>query len=265
VARVTVVSATGVLGQALLRRLAESGHQAIAVGRDKARLATPPSFCETRFADLTDPPALLLALADAALVVVCANAAHLPAVLAALPPAGLERLVVMGSTRRFSAVPDATAMAVREAEAALSRLAFPTVMLLATMIYGTGQGVIERLGRLHIVPAPLGVFVQPIHVDDLAHCLEAALFRPEAPGTPIVVAGPDAVSYRDLVRRTANAHGRFILTLPVPRLLLAGIGGLLGERESGMALRRLAENKTYGIEDMRRRLGVEPRTFYPAA
>src|ERR1700722_17068306 len=145
--RVTVLAATGRLGQALLRRLqAESDITVIAVGRDAAKLTALPGV-ETRAADLDDPTALKAALADAQIVVSCTNARFVPAILAALPPSGVERLVMMGSTRCFSKVPDATATAVRVAEAALADCPIPSVLLLATMIYGGGAGVVEGLAE----------------------------------------------------------------------------------------------------------------------
>jgi len=263
VPRVTVVGATGPVGATLVRQLHERGDEVIAMGRDADRLAELVD-CETRLADLNDAATLKSALADAELVAVCANAIRLPEVLGALPADGIERLVAMGSTRRFSAVPDETATAVRDAEIALARLPFPSVMLLATMIYGTGRSVFDQLARFLLVPAPSRVEVQPIHVEDVARCLVAALFRPEAPGPPIVIAGPEAIGYGDGVRRVARHRARRTLVLPVPRSLLDRAGRVIGGGK-GMALRRLAENKTFEIADMRRRLGIEPRPFDPAA
>ncbi len=256
---VTVLAATGPVGRALVRRLAGAGQAVIAIGRDPVRLAGLPAACEVRVADFADPSALRQALAGAQRVAMCANAIHLPAVLEALPAAGVRRLAVMGSTRCYSAVPDPTALAVRAAAAALAGLTVPNILLLATMIYGTGHGVLDRLARLRLVPVPAGALLQPIHVDDVAACLEAGLLAETAPGPPVVIAGPVPHGYGRLVR------GRQILVVPVPRLVLAGLGRLLDTVGRGAGLRRLAESRTFEIAAMRARLGVDPRPFDPAA
>jgi|HubBroStandDraft_1064217.scaffolds.fasta_scaffold00213_22 uncharacterized protein YbjT (DUF2867 family) len=272
--RVTVLAATGILGRALLRRLQDEKVTAIAVGRDPARLAGLPPEMACRIADLADPAALAAALADAQYVVSCANAHFVPAILAALPETGVERLVLMGSTRRFSRVPDSTATAVRAAEAALGSCKVPSVLLLATLIYGGGAGVVEILAgqirRFPVLPVAGGSsLVQPIHVDDVAAALVAALMRPNAPGGPIVIAGPRAMTYRDMVRSIAAARRLPLIMLPIPppavraaARLAACIGPLVGIAGS---MRRLLEDKSFDISDMHDRLGVRPREFAPAA
>jgi uncharacterized protein YbjT (DUF2867 family) len=273
--RVTVLAATGRLGQALVRRLLADGVPVIAVGRTAGKLGLLPATVETRLADLGDPMALAAALADARLVVSCANASHVPAILAALPAEGVERLVVMGSTRRFSAVPDDTADAVRAAEAALAHCRIPAVLLLATLIYGAGGSVVDGLARqirrFPLLPLPGGgkTLVQPIHIDDVAASLAAALVAPKAPGTPIVIAGPQPMTYREMVYAIARARGLNLMVIPipvVPVMAMARMAGML-DRFRGMAgsVRRLLEDKSFDITEMRQRLGVEPRGFEPGS
>jgi nucleoside-diphosphate-sugar epimerase len=123
--------------------------------------------------------------------------------------------------------------------------------------------VLDRMLRHPVAPVPAGARIQPIHVDDVAAAVVAALFRDEALGPPIVIAGPQAASYRWHLKEVARARHRRVVTLPVPLVMLRLIGRLLGP--SGHALRRLAEGKSFAIDEMRRRLGVEPRPFDPAA
>ncbi|GGF30394.1 nucleoside-diphosphate sugar epimerase [Aliidongia dinghuensis] len=269
--RVTVLAATGRLGQALVRHLRAEGHAVIAVGRDPAKLTTLPEDVVRRVADFGDATALKVALADATCIVSCANAAHVPAILAALPAPLPERLVLMGSTRRFSAVPDATAEHVRRAEALLAELPVPSVMLLASLIYGAGGSVVDglaaRLRRSRFLPLPRGgrSLVQPIHIDDVAAALVAAIVRDAAPGAPIVIAGPAPMSYGAMVRTIARSIGRPVVILALPGWLFSGLGRLLalvpGLAGLGGSLRRLVEDKAYDIGEMRRRLGVSPRAF----
>jgi uncharacterized protein YbjT (DUF2867 family) len=254
-----------------VRRLLAQGHEVVAVGRDPAKLALMPAGAARRVADFDDAPALKAALADARRVVSCANAAHVPAILAALPETPPERLVLMGSTRRFSAVPDATAEHVRQAEALLAGLPVPSVMLLASLIYGAGGSVVDglaaRLRRSRFLPLPGGgrSLVQPIHIDDVAAALAAAIVRDEAPGAPIVVAGPAPISYGAMVKTIARGIGRPVVILAVPGWLFSAMGHALalvpGFAGLGGSLRRLVEDKAYDVGEMRRRLGVSPRAF----
>jgi uncharacterized protein YbjT (DUF2867 family) len=269
--RVTVLAATGRLGQALVRHLLADGHDIVAVGRDPAKLALLPGAVTRRVADFGDGPALAAALADATHVVSCANAAHAPAILAALPTPAPERLVLMGSTRRFSAIPDATARHVRAAEAMLERSPVPSVMLLASLIYGAGGSVVDglaaRLRRSRFLPLPGGgrSLVQPIHIKDVAAALAAALVRDEAPGKPIVVAGPVPIRYGAMVRTIARGIGRPVVVLTVPNWIFSAAGRALAIVPPlaglGGSLRRLVEDKAYDVGDMRRRLGISPRAF----
>jgi uncharacterized protein YbjT (DUF2867 family) len=269
--RVTVLAATGRLGQALVRHLLADGHAVVAVGRDPAKLALLPGAVTRRVADFGDGAALATALGDATRVVSCANAAHVPAILAALPSPAPERLVLMGSTRRFSTVPDATAEHVRRAERLLEQLPVPSVMLLASLIYGGGGSVVDglaaKLRRSRFLPLPGGgrSLVQPIHIEDAAAALAAAIVRDEAPGAPIVIAGPAPMSYGAMVRAIARGTGRPVVILAVPGWLFSALGRLLAAVPPlaglGGSLRRLVEDKAYDVGDMRRRLGVSPRAF----
>jgi uncharacterized protein YbjT (DUF2867 family) len=270
--RVTVLAATGTLGRALLKRLQAEAISVIAVGRDREKLAALPPGIETRLADLTDPAALAAALADAELVVSCANARFVPEILAALPQTDVERLVLMGSTRRFSKVPDSTATAVRAAESALAACPIPAVFLLATLIYGGEAGVVEILARqmrrFPVLPLVGGrALVQPIHIDDVAAALVAAVLRPNAPGTPIVIAGPRPMSYRDMVRTIAVARHLRLILLPIPSVAVGATVWIIGRIgplvATAGALRRLLEDRSFDISEMRDRLGVTPREFAP--
>jgi uncharacterized protein YbjT (DUF2867 family) len=181
----------------------------------------------------------------------------------------------MGSTRRFSAVPDDTANAVRAAETALAHCRIPAVLLLATLIYGAGGSVVDGLARqirrFPLLPLPGGgkTLVQPIHIDDVAASLAAALAAPTAPGTPIVIAGPQPMTYREMVDAIARARGLNLMVIPipvVPVMAMARMAGML-DRFRGMAgsVRRLLEDKSFDITEMRQRLGVEPRGFEPGS
>ncbi len=275
--KLAVLGATGKTGRYLVARLCEDGHEVVAIGRDTARLAALDDRAERRVADLEAPETVSAALEGAERVVSLAHARFTAAVLAALP-AECERVVLTGSTRRFSGLDDPAADAVREGERAFEASGRAGVMLHPSMIYGAPEDRnVNRL--LHLVrrwprwlplvlPLPGGGrhLVQPVHVDDMIAALAAALTRPEAPGPGIVVAGPEPITYAAMARACATALGRraFILPLPLPILtatasLLARLG--LRPPFDAAELRRATEDKRFDVADMERRLGVRPRGF----
>ena len=265
-----VIGASGRTGTVLCRSLAADGVAYVPVVRDARKWGRAGLPGEPRVGDLERPATLRRALKGAGTVVSCAHARHIPAILDAAPD-GVRHFVLLGSTRKFTRWPDAHAEGVLAGEQSFRKSSRHGVMLHPTMIYGAqGEDNVRRLARLlrrlPFVPLPGGgtALVRPIHQDDVTRCIRAAIgaewHRPET----IVIAGADRASYADFVRAVARAAGlpppRIVpvsaallrLAAPVTRLL-PGIPTVRpGE------IRRLGEDKTYGIEAMKRYLGVEP-------
>lgn len=264
-----LIGATGRSGTALARALAAAGTPFIPIARDRAKwdaTALPGTF---RSADLRDAAALKRALAGASRIVNTAHARWAPALLAAADPAA--SFVLMGSTRRFSQWPDAHGDGVRAGEAAFLGSGRRGAMLHPTMIYGAqGEDNVRRLAalvaRLPFAPLPGGgrALVQPIHQDDVTRCLMAAVQRDWAEATAIVIAGPTPMAYRDFLAAVARAAGlRAPPILPIPALplrLLAPLTRIVPglPRIGGDEIRRLTEDKAFGIGPMRDLLGIEP-------
>lgn len=263
---IAVIGASGRSGTALCRALAAEGLPFIPVVRDATRWTLPGT---PRVADLRDGVGLKRALQGAERVASGAHARWTPAILAAAPPEA--RLVLMGSTRRFSRWPDDHGDGVRAGEAALLAANRPGVMLHPTMIYGAeGEDNVQRLAalirRLPVAPLPGGgrALVQPIHQSDVTRALLAALRHPWQRAETLVIAGPEAMSYRDFLRAVAAAAGlRAPPVLPVPGLLLRVLAPLTRilpglPRIGADEVRRLLEDKNFDIGPMRRVLGITP-------
>lgn len=262
-----IIGASGRSGAALCRSLLADSLPYVPVVRSPARWAATGLPGTPVTADLTDAT-LASALADARLVVSCAHARHIPAILAAAPCA--ERLVFLGSTRRFTRWPDTHGQGVQAGEAALQASARPGVILHPTMIYGAaGEDNVQRLAallrRLPIVPLPGGgrALVQPIHQSDVTRSLRAAMGHAWDGPHALVIAGPTALPYADFVRAVAHAAGlRPPRIVPIPAPLLRALAPLT--RLPGLPrigpdeIRRLTEDKAFPIADMRRILGIEP-------
>ena len=262
-----IVGASGRSGAALCRSMLADGLAWVPVVRSAPRWAATGLPGVPRVADLEDA-SLLAALRDARLVVSCAHARHIPAILAAAPDA--ERFVFLGSTRRFTRWPDAHGLGVQAGEAALRASGRAGVILHPTMIYGAaGEDNVQRLAallrRLPLVPLPDGgrALVQPIHQSDVTRSLRAAMAvawnGPEA----VVVAGPAPLPYADFVRAVAAAAGlRPPRIVPVPAGLLQAVAPLTRlpglPRIGADEIRRLGEDKAFAIDGMRRMLGIEP-------
>jgi uncharacterized protein YbjT (DUF2867 family) len=267
---IALIGASGRSGQALARALADRGEAFLPVVRSVAKWSALGFPCAPRVADLSDARALREALSGATRVVSCAHARHAPAILAAAPPDA--RFVLMGSTRRFSRWPDDHGDGVRAGEAAFLASGRAGVMLHPTMIYGAeGEDNVQRLAalmrRLPVLPLPGGgrSLVQPVHQDDVTAALLAALERVESLSGTLVIAGPEAMAYRDFCAAVARAAGlspRPVLPLPSPLLMaLAPFTRALPflPRIGADEIRRLTEDKAFDIAPARAALGFAPR------
>lgn len=134
---VSVIGATSGIGSRLVARLRARGVPVVAIGRSVQRLALLPA--PRRVVDLTDHRALVMAMADARFVVSCVPIAFARAVLDALPD-HVERVILTGSTRRFTQFPDKKAEDLAMAETALRQSGRTGVILHPTMICGGSLG-----------------------------------------------------------------------------------------------------------------------------
>jgi nucleoside-diphosphate-sugar epimerase len=271
---VHVIGASGRSGAALVRALLAGGFAVRPVARDPRRweAAAPPPhprLAPLARADLGHQAALRAALAGATRLGSTAHARWTAPLLEAAPPGA--RLVLLGSTRRYTRWPDRHGEGVRLGEDAFLASGRPGVMLHPTMIYGAqGEDNVQRLAallrRLPLVPLPGGgrALVQPIHQDDLSRAILAALAVPWTRPEVLVVAGPAPVRYADFVRAVAAAAGLApprILPVPTAALLalappLSRLPGL--RRVTSAEIRRLGEDKAFDVGPMFATLGVRP-------
>jgi nucleoside-diphosphate-sugar epimerase len=277
-----VIGASGRSGAALCRSLADDGVEFVPIVRHAKRWRETGIPGEPVVADLRRRATMKRALQTATIVVSCAHARHVPVILDAAPDC--QRFIFLGSTRKFTKWPDEHALGVLAGEAAFRASDRFGVMLHPTMIYGaTGEDNVQRLAgllrRLPVVPLPGGGrnLLRPIHQDDVTRSLRAAIRAEWHWREAVVIAGADKVTYAEFVRAVAEAAG-----LPPPRII-AVPGRLLRwaapitrvlpgvPRVRPAEVRRLMEDKTFGIEMMQRLLGVSPiglreglaRTFVP--
>ncbi len=127
-------------------------------------------------------------------------------------------------------------------------------------------GFIRRFGAFPIVWPGAGRR-QPIHADDVAQAMVAALDAPCARDALFDLPGGETLTYREMVRRIFRSLGRRPVILYLP-LSLARIAFYLwravtGARVSPAILERMNVDLTVDAGPVRNALGITCRPFHP--
>jgi uncharacterized protein YbjT (DUF2867 family) len=283
--RLLVTGGSGFLGGYVLREASRRGHETVALVRSPAAArAVTDRGAQPVAGNLDDTgnpgdAARLDRVFAAARCEVLVNLAslgfgHAPAVVAAASEAGIGRAVFISSTAVTTSLA-APAKRVRlAAEQRIRASALKWTILRPTMIYGAaGDRNLSRLLRLlHRAPLLLpvpgggGHLQQPVHVADVADAVLSAVERPPAAGATYDVAGPEPLTFDELLRTSARAVASRTRFVPVPLTpVVAVVRGYerLSPRPRIRAeqLLRLAEHKAFVIDSAARDLGFHPRPF----
>ena len=274
-----IVGASSMIGRHLLRRLAERG----VAGRCLTRRAVPashempPGFSWSVLSGDGD----VRVPADAALFSL-APIAVLPPLLARMTGGG--RLVALSTASAIykadSSDPAERAgmETVRRAEGEVGRLCrergIAWTILRPTLIYDPGRdrnvsAIAAVARRFRFVPLawPAGGRRQPIHADDVAQAMVAALGAPGAAGAILGLPGGETLSYRDMVRRIFEALGRRPVLLYLPlgplRLVFRAWRMATGADYSPAMLERMNRDLTLDPAPVQEILGTTCRPFRP--
>ena len=269
---------SGFLGGHVIPRLAAQGHTVTALSRsDQAAQRVAGLGAEPLAGDLDDPESVDEAFAasgaEALVNLASLGFGHGPVIVAAAEDAGIERAVFVSTTAIFTGV-DARSKETRlDAEEVIRASALGWTLLRPTMIYGTPADrnmvrLLRLLRRTALVPVPGGGrrLQQPVHVDDLAQAVVAALDAPAAVRSTYEVAGPDPLTFTQVIEQAACAVGRRARPVPVPLGPAVAVLRIYERatprpRLRAEQLERLAEDKAFDISAARRDLGFEPRPF----
>jgi uncharacterized protein YbjT (DUF2867 family) len=281
-----VTGATGYIGGRLTKRLLDEGRQVRALARNPDALAGQPF--EAVRADVIDGTGLAEALDG------CATAYYLIHSMEqgarngafaeldrraadnfarAAQEAGVDRIVYLGGL-----VPEGEALSPHlrsrlEVEAILLDAIPSSVALRASIVIGAGsssfQILVRLVERLKVLPMPAWREnrTQPIDERDAIECLARAPLTPAAAGSSLDIAGPDVVTYGQMIERIAESMGvgRVPVALgasltPPAAAVVAGVTGLDVE-----LVRPLMESLEYDLlprnDDAREVLGVRTRRF----
>lgn len=269
---VLVTGARGVVGPSLLRCCAAAGLVATGAGRSEQggswvcwdMAGFDPPFGHGFEAMLHAAPLWLLSeqiegLADRGV-----------STLAALSSTSVVTKQESSSDRER-----ATAEALARAECwvleASGRVGMSATLLRPTLIYGYGRDAnvsavarfIKRYGFFPVAGAASGRR-QPVHADDVAGAMVAAIECPAAAGKTYCLTGGETLSYRDMVGRIFDGLGRprRILALPETayRALLS-LAAAVNRNVSGAMAGRMNADLVFDAAEARRDLAFRPQRF----
>jgi len=276
--KVHVTGGSGFLGGSVIPTLIAAGHEPTALARTGAAAERVSALGATPIAgDLDDPASVDAAFAaseaEALVNLTSLGFGHAPTIVAAAEEAGVRRAVFVSTTSIFTRL-RTTSKAVRvAAEDTIRASGLDWTIIRPTMIYGTRADrnmarLLDAVRRLPVLPLPRGGIglQQPVHVDDLAAAIVAALDRPTVVHRTYDVAGPEPLTFRTVVEEAGAAVDRRPKLVPVPLAPVVGLVRLYEAVAPSPRLRseqvaRLAEDKAVDIGPARADLDFEPRSF----
>lgn len=269
-----VAGATGYTGRFVVDKLLAAGESVCCLVRPKRSVRglaqQGVSFVE---GDLEQPDSLEGALSGCTGVISVAHIQYAPAVVALCQKSGVKRAVFFSSTRRFSKVKTSNVDVVVTGEEAVETSELDYTLLRPSMIYGPGDD--RNISRLYTFAnrhrfMPIfgsGMnFVQPVYVEDVAGAAVGALWRAGAVGKVYTLAGPDPLTYGEMIDVLVGLTHRVVFKVHVPlfvALPLVKIGQRLSSKfpvESDQ-IRRMSEDRSFDIAEAKRELGFVPRSF----
>jgi uncharacterized protein YbjT (DUF2867 family) len=286
--RVAVTGANGFVGRHVVARLLLGGHavRALISERPGAEAELPDSGrgkLDIRRANVRRPESLGGAF-DAIDVVIHTvavpterkqkfaevNVAGVAHVVAEARRAGVGRIVHMGALGADPASPYPYLRSKGEGEALVIGSGIAHVVLQPSLLFGEGDDFFPRLAFSLIfplvpVPGDGKARFQPLHVDDIAQALVAAVERREISGVH-QIGGAEPVTYDEMLAETMRGTGRRRPTLHVPVPLMkppAVVMGLVMEDPpvTVSQLDLLAVDNTPHPNALEPVFGVQPRPF----
>lgn len=275
--RLLVTGGSGFLGGYVLREAARRGYEIVALARSQAAAAVVAAL-EARpvTGDLNDARSLAdafrAARCDTLLNLASLGFGHASVIIAAAEQAGLRRAVFVSTTAVTTTLAASSKQVRLAAEERIRKSGLDWTILRPTMIYGDpGDRNLSRLllllRRTPVLPVPgAGHLQQPVHAADVADAVLAAAERRAAVGRIYDVAGPEPMTFAELLRTSASAVASRTRFFPVPLtpVVAAARGYELLSKNPKISveqLRRLAEDKAFVIDDAIHDLGYAPRPF----
>lgn len=266
---ILVFGGSSQIGHFLLPRLLASGESVVAVSRQSRSTPAGASWLVGQL------PGTVPALPSLSAIISFGPLQPFADWLAATPLADAPRVIATSSmsaeTKRDSRVPAERALSqqLRDGESALAaacaRHGCAWTVLRPTLIYGAGLDksltpIARRAQRLRVFPLPGGRGLrQPVHADDIALAVLAALECPAAAGRIISIGGGERLRVTEMFRRVRRSLPCATLPLPLPPGLLRLCGHVLPHLRG--PLNRLDTDLIADNSELQRLLGIQPRPF----
>lgn len=273
---IVVLGGTGFVGRHLVTRLQRDGHAITVLSRNRDQHRELGVLPRVRVvnADAHDHTALArrLAGADAAINLIGIlnergsrgndfGAAHVEltrSLVDACCEARVPRLLQMSALRAGEGA-SGYLRTRGEAEAIVRASPLAWTIFRPSVIFGDGDGLFFRFASLLRIAPMLPIAraqakFQPVHVGDVAEAFARALVHPHTAGHVYELGGPEIVTLRDVVDRTARMLGKRRLVLPLPDAL-GFMQACIGEWLPGKPISR-DNYRSLGIDSVAREDGL---------
>lgn len=233
--KILVLGATGYVGSNLIPRLVSEGHQIRCLVRDPSKM--PADSIEIVLGDASDTSVIESAVAgcDRIVYLIHSMGSHstsfeeLDRIIAtnvanAAGNRSIEQIIYLGGlgSKELAQTPHLRSR--HEVARILRTSGVPVTELRAAVIIGSGSASFEMIrylvARLPVMICPKWVNrrTQPIAIDDVIEYLSRSLNMSGEKSQTIDIAGPDILSYKDMMLTVARLMGRRRLIIPVPVL-----------------------------------------------
>jgi GT2 family glycosyltransferase/nucleoside-diphosphate-sugar epimerase len=277
--RVIVTGASGQVGLNVIARLLSEGAIVTAVYHTTVIPFAHPNLAWAAW-DLRAPEQMPEGM-EAEILIHTAELTLLPVALPALMRAGVRRIVAFSSTSIFGKAESTS----QEEQALIARLrqgeeeifaesakhALQTTILRPTMIYGEGlDGNVTRLSDLirrrniAILHEDAKGLRAPVQAGDLAVAALQAIDAPASFGKAYNLSGGEILSFREMLLRLFQYHGRKPRLIRVPMLprLLDLVGTLYQMAHvNGDMAHRMNQDLVYDSTEAERDFGYRPHGF----
>ena len=281
--KVAITGANGFVGRHVAARLAgRHDVRALISERAGAERELPSGIADVRRVDVRRAETLAGAFEGVALVVHTVaipterhgrfaevNVAGTAHVVAEARRAGVRRLVHMSALGADPRSPYPYLRSKGEGQALVTGSGIDHVVLRPSLLFGEGDDFFPRLRltlAFPVVPVPGDgkARFQPIHVDDVAQAVAAAVDRPEIRGVH-EIGGPEPVTYDQMLAEAMRGTGKRRVTVhvPVPLMKVPALAmGLLPDPPvTVQQLDLLAVDNTPAPNAIEAVFGVRPRPF----